>query len=94
MTTIMDGKKLSRKIRKQVKLRAKKIKQKYDVTPTIATILANKDPASRIYVNKKHKACQLAGINTLEQEFSEKQVSEAHLLRLIKKLNKNESVKK
>jgi len=52
--TILDGKKLSQKIKEEVKIEAEKLKEK-GITPGLAVILVGEDPASQVYVKMKAK---------------------------------------
>lgn len=54
-------------------------------------ILAGNDPASRVYVNNKKKACEACGIHSEEYTFPEN-VSENELLELIDALNHSENI--
>ncbi len=54
-------------------------------------ILAGNDPASRVYVNNKKKACELCHIHSEEYTFPES-VTEKELSELIDVLNKSENI--
>ncbi|OGS19556.1 MAG: bifunctional methylenetetrahydrofolate dehydrogenase/methenyltetrahydrofolate cyclohydrolase [Elusimicrobia bacterium RIFOXYA2_FULL_50_26] len=60
---IIDGKKLSAQVREQLKRDAAALKSK-GVEPGLATILVGDDPASRVYVSSKIKACAEIGIRS------------------------------
>ena len=90
MNKIIDGKEISRKIRKQVKEETLKLNQK-QIQPCLAVIILGNDPASKIYVNNKKKACQETGILSLEYALPEN-TSQKELLLLIEKLNKDKSI--
>ena len=87
---ILDGKKLSNKIRNEVKIEADKLKS-YGVTPGLAVILVGNDPASQVYVNMKAKACKESGIYSIVHEFPES-ISENELLDTIKRINQNPNI--
>jgi methylenetetrahydrofolate dehydrogenase (NADP+)/methenyltetrahydrofolate cyclohydrolase len=57
---IIDGKEVSRSIRKGLKSRIAALKEK-GVTPGLAAVLVGDDPASHTYVNSKAKACEKLG---------------------------------
>lgn len=85
--TILDGKKLSEKILEKIKNEAKTMKRK----PGLAAILDAKNPASKIYVNKKEKACKEVGFYSEKYELNEKE-SEEEVIMLIEKLNKKREI--
>ena len=61
------------------------------IEPCLAVIIVGSDPASRVYVNNKKKACERVGIKSLEYALPEETTTE-ELLDLIKKLNSDDSV--
>ncbi|XME00993.1 bifunctional methylenetetrahydrofolate dehydrogenase/methenyltetrahydrofolate cyclohydrolase FolD [Lachnospiraceae bacterium C1.1] len=84
---IIDGKAISAQIKDEVrdKIAAEGIKA------SLAVILVGEDPASTVYVNNKKKACEYCGIESISYELPET-TSEAELLELIDKLNKDDKV--
>ena len=58
---------------------------------SLAVVVVGNDPASKIYVNNKKKACESVGIKSLEYNLPE-DVSEDELLNLIDYLNISECV--
>lgn len=59
--------------------------------PGLAVVLVGDDPASRVYVNSKKKACEEIGIYSEEYTMPQN-TSEAQLLDLIKVLNNNPAI--
>lgn len=90
MTTIIDGKNLAAKIRKEIAAEVAEISEKGKV-PGLAVIQVGSDPASAIYVNNKKKACAEAGIKSFGYELPEN-VQQDELLGLIETLNSDRSV--
>jgi len=88
--TILDGKKLSNKIRENVKLEVQKL-QKNNVTPGLAVVLVGSDPASAAYVNMKSKACKEAGIYSIAHEMPET-ISQENILEIIEMMNQNTNI--
>jgi methylenetetrahydrofolate dehydrogenase (NADP+)/methenyltetrahydrofolate cyclohydrolase len=88
--TILDGKKLSQKIRQQVKEEAEKLKAE-GITPGLAVILVGNDPASQVYVGMKAKACKESGIYSIVHEFPET-ITEKELLDTIERINQNPNI--
>lgn len=87
MYTIIDGKKLAQKIRLELKTEAEKFKAR----PKLAVILVGNDPASKIYVRNKNKACEEVGIN-YEEHVLEETTKMEDLLQLIDRLNSDDSI--
>ena len=77
---ILDGKKTSEKILKQL---AEKVKT-LDRTPTLAVILVGNDPASEIYVKNKEKAAKLALIGSIREDILPNTDLVAYLLNNLK----------
>lgn len=59
---LLDGKKVAAGIRLQVKQEVAELVKATGVTPELHIILASDDPASKIYVKRKLKACDEVGI--------------------------------
>lgn len=87
MYTIIDGKKLAQKIRLELKTEVEKFKTR----PKLAVILVGNDPASKIYVRNKNKACEEVGIN-YEEHVLEETTKMEDLLQLIDRLNSDDSI--
>ena len=90
MTEIIDGKGLAKKIRENLKKDVEGLK-KEGIIPKFAVILIGDDPASKIYVRNKNKACIEIGIEYEEHVLKEDTTME-ELLKLINKLNKDKSI--
>lgn len=90
MAIIMDGKALSKKIREQVKEEVDRLKQK-NIFPKLAVIMVGEDPASKVYVRNKSKACSDTGIE-YEEFLLNENTSMDELLKVIKELNERKDV--
>ena len=88
--TILDGKKLSNKIRTEVKKDVELLQQK-GITPGLAVVLVGVDPASAAYVNMKSKACKEAGIYSIVHEMPDS-ISQDNILEIITMMNKNPNI--
>ena len=88
--TILDGKKLSDKIKEEVKNEVEILKEK-GLTPGLAVILVGNDPASQTYVRMKNNACKKTGIYSVVHEFPEN-ISEKELLTTIDMINENPNI--
>ncbi len=90
MPIIMDGKELSKKIREQIKEEVKKLNKK-GINPKLAVIMVGQDPASKIYIKNKSKACSEVGIK-YEEFILNENIKMDELLKLIKKLNSRKDI--
>ncbi len=59
--------------------------------PSLATVLVGEDPASKIYVANKHRACEEAGIASVHRALGER-ATEAELLAVVTELNEDADV--
>lgn len=82
---IISGTALAEQIREKLKTRCDVLKQK-GVTPGLAVILVGDDPASKIYVRNKNKACEQVGIYYEEYDLPADTTQE-ELLSLVQTLN-------
>lgn len=88
--TLIDGKAVSLKIKNEIREKTALLKEK-GVVPTLAVIIVGDDPASRVYVNNKRKACDYIGFNSVEYVL-DSGASQDELLGLIEKLNADSEV--
>lgn len=85
MTKIIDGKQISSQIKEELRDRVSALRSR-GVEITLAVIIVGEDPASKVYVNNKKKACEFIGIRSLSYELPET-TTEEELLQLIQDLN-------
>jgi len=85
MTTIIDGKKVSKEILEEIKAEVATLKDK--VVPGLAVILVGEDAGSQVYVKRKRKACADLGFYSEKYDLPV-ETSEEHLLNLLDELNK------
>ena len=90
MATIIDGKELAKKIRKELKVECDELKSK-GINPKLAVIMVGDNPASKVYVRNKSRACEEIGIEYEEHLLSDETTQE-ELINLIKKLNEDKSI--
>lgn len=90
MYNLIDGKAVSAYIKDKVKDETAALKSRGKEI-TLAVIIVGNDPASRVYVNNKKKACEYVGFRSLEYALPE-ETTEDELLALIEKLNNDDSV--
>lgn len=90
MATRIDGKAVAAKIRAQVAQDVEALKAR-GICPGMAVVLVGDDPASKIYVNNKKKACAETGIYS-EEHLLPAETTQEELLALIEKLNADEMI--
>ena len=88
--TILDGKKVSADVKAQVAEETKKLAAE-GIVPTLAVILVGDDPASRVYVDNKKKACELVGFRSLEFKLPA-ETKQEELMALVEELNNRDDV--
>ena len=91
MAEIIDGKIVSTHLRSMIKDEVQELKVKYGIAPGLAVIIVGQNPASCVYVRNKHRACEEAGIRSIEISLPE-DISEEELLEQIRILNENDEV--
>lgn len=82
---IIDGKAISAKTKDELKAEVAALKEQ-NISVGLAVIIVGDDPASRVYVNNKKKACEQLGIYSEEYALPADTDQEA-LLALIEELN-------
>ena len=90
MYKLIDGKVISAAVKERVKNEVTALKEQ-GITTGLAVIIVGEDPASKVYVNNKKKACEALGIISEEYALPENTTQE-ELLSLIDTLNKKESI--
>ena len=65
MYQIIDGKLVSQSVKDRIRDQVAVLKEK-GIEITLAVIIVGDDPASRVYVNNKKKACEYVGFRSLE----------------------------
>ena len=87
MGQIIDGKLQAQRVRQSV---ADEIREN-GIKAGLAVVIVGNNPASRIYVNNKKKACADCGIESYEYALPE-ETTEKELLALVEKLNKDDKI--
>ena len=91
MTTIIDGKEISKKLRENLNKEIKDLKNKYNTVPGLAVVQVGNVAASSVYVKAKTKSAQEVGIEVIDHHLEES-ISQDELLNLIEKLNNQNNV--
>ena len=87
MEKIIDGRAVAARIKEEIKEEI----ERTGVKPCLAVVLVGEDPASKVYVGNKKKACEYCGIGSLSYELPA-DTGEEELLELIHKLNNDDKV--
>lgn len=90
MAQMIDGKKVSAAVRARVAQEVAELKER-GVQPGLAVVIVGDDPASRVYVNNKKKACAEVGIYSEEYALPAQTTME-QLLDLVKELNQKKTI--
>jgi methylenetetrahydrofolate dehydrogenase (NADP+)/methenyltetrahydrofolate cyclohydrolase len=87
---ILDGKALAAQVRAGVKAKVGAMAQR-GTTPGLAVILAGDDPASKVYVRNKTRACEEVGVRSQQIDYPAS-VTQEELMGRIRKLNADPAV--
>jgi len=90
MAHIIDGKAIARKLRAAITTEVAQL-ETLGVRPGLAVVLVGDNPASKVYVGMKEKACRDVGIFSDEHTLPA-ETGEAELLALINRLNNDERI--
>ena len=90
MAKILDGKMVSQRIKDELRAEVDELR-KNGKEIGLAVIIVGDNPASRIYVNNKKKACEYIGIRSEEFALPES-TTEEELKSLVEKLNNDDSI--
>jgi len=88
---IISGTEIARQIRVELKQEVAELKAKHNLVPGLATVLVGDDPASKVYVGGKEKACQELGIYSERHDIPGNSTEE-QVLDLVEKLNQHDKV--
>ena len=87
---ILNGREVATLVKDRLKEEVLQLRSK-GIYPGLAVVIVGDDPASRIYVNSKKKACDEIGIYSEEYALPS-DTSQEELLALVKNLNKKENI--
>ena len=88
---VIDGKAVAAEVRVRVAGEVAEFKAENGRAPTLATVIVGDDPASKIYVEMKHKACEEAGMGSAHHGLVA-ETGEAELLDLVGALNDDDDI--
>ena len=88
---ILDGKQVSLDVKNELREMTAKLRAEKGYVPCLAVIIVGEDPASKVYVANKEKACEYIGYKSLKYALEE-DTTQQELLSLIEKLNNDDEV--
>jgi methylenetetrahydrofolate dehydrogenase (NADP+)/methenyltetrahydrofolate cyclohydrolase len=91
MAQLIDGNKLSGKLREQIKAGVDQLQKQRGIQPGLAVVLVGDNEASKIYIRNKEKACAKVGIQSF-QHFLPGDTKREMLAHLIEQLNQDPHV--
>lgn len=87
---IIDGKAVAKQVRADLKQEVEKLAVK-GITPGLAVLIVGDNPASKVYVSQKHKACEEVGLHSEIHQFPA-DVSQDEVLKRIAQLNADPNI--
>lgn len=91
MAKIIDGKKVSADVKARIAKEVEAIRAEKKRAPGLAVVIVGDDPASRVYVNNKKKACAEVGFYSEEYALPA-ETTEEELINLVENLNVREDI--
>ena len=91
MAQLIDGKAVSAAVKQEVADETAKLRDEKGLKVGLAVVIVGNDPASRVYVNNKKKACEAVGFQSYEYALDEN-TTEEQLLDLVNVLNRDDRV--
>ena len=91
MAQIINGKEVSASVRAEVAKETAELREEKGLKVGLAVVIVGNNPASRVYVNNKKKACEEVGFTSYEYALPA-ETTEEELLTLVDKLNKDDKV--
>ena len=90
MAELMDGKKIAKAIREDLKIKCNELKEN-GIKPKLAVVMVGNDKASQVYVRNKSKVCDEIGIE-FEEFLLDGNIEQKVLIELLEKLNKDNNI--
>jgi methylenetetrahydrofolate dehydrogenase (NADP+)/methenyltetrahydrofolate cyclohydrolase len=87
---ILNGKQVAKEIKENLKIEVDSLKEK-KIFPKLAVIMVGDNPASKVYVKNKSKACEKVGIE-YEEYLLDENIEEKELFDLIDRLNLDKTI--
>lgn len=88
---LLNGNAIALRLTEEVRQKVKEFQSAYGTSPGLTVVIVGEDPASKVYVGRKHKACLDTGINSEVIRLPET-IAEGELLATIDRLNADAAV--
>ncbi len=88
---IIDGTAIARSVRGEIRERARRLMAEHGVQPGLAVVMVGENPASKVYVRNKVRACADVGISSEVYTFPAT-TSEGEILDCVRRLNEADKV--
>ncbi len=88
---VIDGTKVAARVRDEIAVAVAEMKEKYNYTPGLATVLVGEDPASATYVRSKQRMCERLGIRSVGHKLPA-DASQEEVVALVARLNADPEV--
>lgn len=91
MSKIIDGKQVSADVKKRIAQETAALKAEKGLEVGLAVVIVGDDPASKVYVRNKKRACEEVGFKSYEYALPE-ETTESQLLELVDSLNNDPKI--
>ena len=88
---ILDGKETASRVRENIATEVRELQKKGERPPCLAVVIVGENPASKVYVGQKKKACAAAGFRSLLHRLPE-ETTQKELLELVHGMNEDPSI--
>ena len=88
---ILDGKETASRVRENIATEVRELQKKGERPPCLAVVIVGENPASKVYVGQKEKACAAAGFRSLLHRLPE-ETTQKELLELVHGMNEDPSI--
>ena len=88
---LLDGKKTATLVRDKIASEVERLKGEGRGVPGLAVVIVGENPASRVYVGQKEKACKAVGFDSILHRLPEETTQE-ELLSLVEEMNNDPSI--
>ena len=88
---IIDGKAIAQEMRGEIRAEVQRLKSEHGVTPGLAVVLVGENPASKVYVRSKGKACADVNILSVERKMPA-ETTQDELMAVVNELNNDDRI--